>query len=116
MGALRRLEDVIKHIKFFQVDITDRESLEKVFREEKPARPKSHIAVIGIYFYAKKVVEIAKRVKPSESGELEITSVHQEYIYIGELKVKTLGSGFAWFDAGTYDSFLVLSDFAEVFY
>ncbi|WP_353684443.1 glucose-1-phosphate thymidylyltransferase RfbA [Thermodesulfovibrio sp. 3907-1M] len=79
--------------------------------EEKPKRPKSNYAVVGMYFYDKKAVEIAKSIKPSGRGELEITSINNEYLKRGELKVKLLGRGFAWFDAGTHDSFLEAGEF-----
>ena len=79
--------------------------------EEKPLKPKSNYAVVGMYFYDNEAIEIAKNVKPSDRGELEITSVNEEYLRRGKLKVKLLGRGFAWFDAGTHDSFLEAGEF-----
>ncbi len=82
--------------------------------EEKPLHPKSHYAVVGLYFYPNKVLKVARQIQPSARGELEITSLNQEFLNEGELKVQLLGRGFAWLDTGTHDSLSEASTFIEV--
>ena len=82
--------------------------------EEKPQKPKSNYAVVGLYFYPNKVVDVAANIKPSARGEYEITTVNQEFLKDGELKVQTLGRGFAWLDTGTHDSLSEASTYIEV--
>ena len=82
--------------------------------EEKPENPKSNYAVVGLYFYPNKVVDVAKHIQPSPRGELEITTVNQEFLNDRQLKVQLLGRGFAWLDTGTHDSLSEASTFIEV--
>ena len=93
-----------------EIDSTDR----ILSMEEKPAQPKSNYAVVGLYFYPNKVVDVARNIKPSARGEYEITTVNQQFLTDGELKVQTLGRGFAWLDTGTFDSLSEASTYIEV--
>lgn len=121
-AAVRNAEEDGKATVFgYRVDDPERYGVAEFDREgnclsieEKPARPKSNYAVVGLYFYPNKVVEVAKRIKPSARGELEITTVNQEFLRDGELKVQTLPRGFAWLDTGTHDSLAEASIFVEV--
>ena len=81
--------------------------------EEKPREPKSNYAVVGLYFYPNEVVDVAKHIKPSARGELEITTVNQEFLKDGDLKFQVFGRGFAWLDTGTHDSLAEASNFVE---
>ena len=82
--------------------------------EEKPLEPKSNYAVVGLYFYPNRVVDVARNIKPSARGEYEITTVNQHFLDAGDLKVQTLGRGFAWLDTGTHDSLSEASTYIEV--
>ncbi len=120
--AVRRAEQECKATVFgYRVDDPERYGVAEFDRggnclsiEEKPVNPKSNYAVVGLYFYPNRVVEVAKRIKPSARGELEITTVNQEFLQAGELKVQTLGRGFVWLDTGTHDSLSEASTFVEV--
>ena len=119
---LRRAAKVQRGAEIFGYPVRDPErfgvvEVDKNFKalsiEEKPKEPKSNYAVVGLYFYPNKVVNVAKHIKPSARGELEITTVNQEFLKDGELKVQTLGRGFAWLDTGTHDSLTEATNYIE---
>ena len=127
-GLIQKLERIVTecsksnnaYIFVYPVDDPERygvaeinEKSEVISIEEKPAEPKSNLAVVGLYFYPNDVIQIAKKIKPSHRGELEITSVNQEYLTQKRLKLDVLGRGYAWLDTGTHSSLLDASNFIE---
>lgn len=122
-GILKEASENVKRATIFGYYVNDPERFgvvefgkdnKAISIEEKPKNPKSNYAVTGLYFYDNRVVEFAKKVKPSDRGELEITSINQMYLDAGDLDVKLLGRGFAWLDTGTIDSLMQASDFVRV--
>jgi glucose-1-phosphate thymidylyltransferase len=122
LDAVRTVEEEKQAVVFgYYVDCPERygvaefdEAGRVISIEEKPKQPKSHYAVVGLYFYPNQVVSVAGQIKPSDRGELEITSVNQQFLQAGNLKLQRLGRGFAWLDTGTHDSLAEASTFVEV--